>query len=106
MLNLQQYVPKVESSEQYSIASIGETVPITAIKYHHILFGGDQLTSQRARGVQKAMQNADTPSLKCEGFIPVTEDWHTKLCLMGVSTRLLLFCIIVKNYFVWLEIHM
>ena len=47
MLTLHQYVPGVESKEQYLIASIGETVPITTVKYHQILFGGDQLTCQR-----------------------------------------------------------
>ena len=85
LLHFSKYIPQKEAEEHCLIASTGEEVPITTIKYHQVLFGGDQLTCQRARGVQRAMQNADKPSLKCEGFVPVNEDWHSKLCLMGVS---------------------
>lgn len=85
LLDVGKYVPAEEYEEQYCIPSTEETVRVPKIKYHQILLGGDQLTCQRVRGVQEAMKNADTPSLRCEGFIPVNEDWHTKLCLIGVS---------------------
>ena len=48
------------------------------------LFGGDQLTTERARTVRNVLSNSDSASSKLEGLIPVTEDWHAKMCLYKV----------------------
>lgn len=103
MLKLQEYVPKEDSVKYHQIVSTGECVSVHNTRYHRILFGGDQLTCQRARGVQKAMKNADMPKLKCEGMLPVAEDWHTKLCLIGVS--LYVHCLSMINLFIPSSLH-
>ena len=53
-------------------------------KFHQILFGGDQLTVARARGSQRIRKNSERGNERLEGLTPVCEDWHTKLCLLGV----------------------
>ena len=57
----------------------------TTIQYYRILFGGDALTVCRQRGLQNVMKNSDNQSMKCDGLIPVNEDWHTKVVLLEVS---------------------
>ena len=37
------------------------------------------------------MMNALTPAARLEGLIPVTEDWHTKVALLGVSYKQYVF---------------
>ncbi len=64
------YVPVV--SDEVS-TEIGERTD----SFHHILFGGDMLT---ARGSQYIRSNS------IRGLQPVCEDWHCKMCLLGVST--------------------
>ena len=54
--------------------------------FHHILFGGDQLTVARARSAQAQRENTDRGALRLEGLIPVLEDWHTQLTLLQVSS--------------------
>ena len=44
--------------------------------FHHILFGGDQLTVARARSAQAQRENTDRGALRLEGLVPVLEDWH------------------------------
>lgn len=51
---------------------------------HNILLGGDQLTEVRARSAIRMRQNSETGSGKLQGFIPVIEDWHSKVILLGV----------------------
>ena len=53
--------------------------------FHHILFGGDQLTVERIRTVQKARANSNREQEKLMGFIPVVEDWHAEVTLLTVS---------------------
>ena len=50
--------------------------------FHHILIGligGDQLTVARVRGSQDSRYNSNNGRRRLEGFIPVIEDWHTKM---------------------------
>ena len=47
------------------------------------LFGGDQLTVARAIGAQRIRSNSDGAGC-LEGLIPVVEDWHANVCLLGV----------------------
>ena len=53
-----------------------------------ILFGGDLLTTERARTVKNVLSNSDASTSQLENLIPVTEDWHAKMCLYKVSMLL------------------
>ena len=63
-------VPEMEDSDKIQVQSL-----------HHILVGGHQLTSERIRGAQ----SLPTHAVGClEGLIPMSEDWHAKMCFMEV----------------------
>ena len=49
-----------------------------------MLFGGDQLTVERARTVKNVLSNSDSARCRLEGLVPVVEDWHAKMCLYKV----------------------
>ena len=53
-------------------------------KIHPLLFGGDQLTTKRARGCRRSRSNADEAETKLQGLIPAVEDWHSKVALLKV----------------------
>ena len=67
------YVPKIQ-----------QECVTTTIPYYRILSGGDCLTVMRQRGLQNIMKNSDNQLMKCDGLIPVNEDWHTKIVLLEV----------------------
>ena len=81
---LHQYVPKIEFTEECFISSICETIQVPNVFIHPIIIGGDQLTAARGRGAKKAKVHADSPTSRLEGLVPVAEDWHTKVTLLGV----------------------
>lgn len=84
MSHLHQYVPAVEYTRQCFIPTTDETVEVPQVKFHGVLFGGDQLTVARARGAKKIRVNSLSRITRLEGLIPCAEDWHTKLNLLGV----------------------
>ena len=84
MTYLHQYVPTVKHCDN---SSGSQFIPSDQVQFHSILVGGDQLTAARARGAIKHMMNALTPAARLEGLILVTEDWHTKVALLGVSYK-------------------
>ena len=45
---------------------------------------GDQVTAERAQNMQKVWDNSDTASHGMDGLVPVSEDWHSKMCLYKV----------------------
>ena len=49
-----------------------------------MLFGGDQLTAERARSSRQAGSNSDNAKGRLEGLVPVVEDWHSKVGLEGL----------------------
>ena len=51
-----------------------------------VVFGGDQLTEERAAGVQRLRQNGATPEARLSGLLPTAESWHAKMALLFVST--------------------
>ena len=67
-----------------------EHLSLTVDHFHHILLGGDQLTIARARGCQRIRNNSESRRACLEGFFPVVEDWHTKMCYMKVSHPIVL----------------
>ena len=87
METLEQFVPCIRKSETVPSVDTESTEPdiIEIDHFHHILFGGDQLTCARARGAQRIRQNSLVGQSRLEGFVPVVEDWHAKACLLGVS---------------------
>ena len=84
MEHFQQYVPVESETSKISIPGVGEK-EIHSDKFHHILFGGDLLTAKRARGSQYIRSNSLRGKDRLEGFKPVVEDWHAKMCFIGVS---------------------
>ena len=81
------YVPVQSNSIMNSFSNpvTGEPVFVNQQSVHPVLFGGDQLTVCRARGAQDIRRNGRDATQKLEGLIPVSEDWHTKVCLLQVS---------------------
>jgi len=49
------------------------------------LLYGDQLTVVRAQGAAALRSWHKTPLCQLEGYVPVTSDWHARLCLVTVS---------------------
>ena len=85
LCHLHQYVPAVEYTTSVTVPVTGETVLLQQAAFNKIFIGGDQLTAARARSSQKARANSVSPLCSLHGLIPCTEDWHTKLNLLGVS---------------------
>ena len=82
--HLQKYVPSITKQAEIAMHT-GEPLVVDVIDHHEILLGGDLLSSFRAREVQRIMEFSDQPSLRCDGLLPISEDWHTRLCLLEVS---------------------
>ena len=78
MEHFQQYVPLETETSTVDVEGIGEK-EIHADRFHHVLFGGDQLTAKRARGSQYVRSNSLRGKERLEGLKPVVEDWHTKV---------------------------
>lgn len=83
MKKLHQYVPGVNKSIEQDLG--GEKIQVEEVIMHPILFGGDQLTAQRARAAKLSMAGESTSKERLEGLVPVIEDWHTKQALLVVS---------------------
>ena len=78
-----QYVPTKEATFTVEIPEVGAT-ETKVENMHVILLGSDQLTAERARAASRIRQNSQHPVGRLEGILPVTEDWHSKVCLMEV----------------------
>ena len=75
----EKYVPMVQNG--------GESVPADTV-----FFGGDQLTEERARNIQKARMDGDTTQERLEGVWPKNEDWHgIRIAYQVTSKYLYLF---------------
>lgn len=83
--HLQQYVPTKSETEELVDPDDGEVFQLCADHFHYILFGGDQLTAERATGVKRSIDNENRALDRLEGLIPVIEDWHSKVCFSKVS---------------------
>ena len=62
----EKFVPMQDSNEH-----TGEKV-----ESEQIFFGGDQLTEERARNIQKARADGRTTSERLDAVWPKNEDWH------------------------------
>lgn len=83
MAEMQKYVPCEKQKIVYE--HNGTQAEIEDMVVHPVLFGGDQLTVQRARAAQIACANETLATERLEGLVPVFEDWHTKMTLLTVS---------------------
>ena len=63
----------------------GTTVITEDKSYVKTLFGGDYLSAARARGAQLIRRTAELEEQHLDGFLPVSEDWHAKVCLLEAS---------------------
>ena len=88
MTHLQQYVPVNTSTVHVTDPENNEEVEIMLDNFHHILFGGDQLTVERAVGSKRERSNEARGTDRLEGLIPVIGDWHAKVCLLKVIAEL------------------
>ena len=77
MKTLQKYVPQFHYDDGQVEAHI----------FHKTLLGGDYLTAKRARGAQLDKCNKLDATEQLRGFIPISEDWHTRQCLMTVCIK-------------------
>lgn len=50
-----------------------------------IIIGGDQLTAARTRSSKRIRSNSVRGRDRLDGLEPMCEDWHAKVCLLGVS---------------------
>ena len=85
MEHFQQYVPINTETSKLTIPGVDER-EVHADTFHHVLFGGDLLTAKRARGSQYTRNNSLRGRDRLEGLKPVVEDWHAKVCFLGVSS--------------------
>lgn len=85
MSHLQQYVPRETSEVQITDPATNDNLTLAMDKFHYILFGGDQLTVERASGSKKERSNESRGVERLEGLIPVIEDWHAKVCFLKVN---------------------
>ena len=81
---LHQYVPMIGSKSVVKVPTTNDYEEMVTEKLHHLLIGGDQLTAERVRGAQMVRQNSTHAMGRLEGYIPVSEDWHAKVCFLQV----------------------
>ena len=84
---LHEYIPTSISSMELCTEGQEEPDIIEVDTFHHILFGGDQVTVVRALSGQAVRANSENQRQRLQGFVPTIEDWHTKMCFMEVSIR-------------------
>ena len=52
------------------------------------ILGGDQMTCTRVWGERRNRSNSDRDINRLQGLTGVLEDWHAKMCLLGVRYEL------------------
>ena len=104
MKGLHPYVPTHTTQSTQTIpGSDTDIQDIQVVKdtFHVILFGGDQMTVARARGSQRIRKNSERGKERLEGLAPVCEDWHAKLCFLGMSNAIVIqWCTYSTQYIV------
>ena len=67
------------------MAHVQGYAPVTSSgTIHPILFGGDQLTRERAHNAKDAKLQSANPRKKLQGLIPKIEDWHARFTFYQV----------------------
>jgi L1 cell adhesion molecule like protein len=86
--SLQRYVPIYSQEETFVDPEDNEEMLLTLDVFHYLLFGGDQLTVERANGSKRGRDNESRGKDRLEGLMPVIEDWHAKVCFLKVCMLL------------------
>ena len=63
----------------------GTTVIMKDKSYVKTLLGDDYLSAVRAHGSQLILRTSELKERRLDGFLPVSEDWHSKVCLLEAS---------------------
>ena len=79
LLALNPYIPV-----QDDVPMDNDDTSIGTQLYPRLLYG-DQLTVVRVQGAAALRSWHKTPLSRLEGYVPVTSDWHARLCLVTVS---------------------
>lgn len=87
LTHLHQYVPQKQSTKSAVVPELGYCETFETEALHHILIGGDQLTAERIKGAQNLRRNSTHAAGRLEGFVPISEDWHAKVCLLQVGNK-------------------
>ena len=85
---LHKYVPMKQTVKEFDVVHDDDNVEhitVTVDHFYHTFLGGDQLTVARVRGCQRVRNNSESGKACLEGLLPVTEDWHPKMCYLKVS---------------------
>ena len=61
----------------------GTTVITKDKSYVRTLIGGDYLSAVRARGAQLIRRTSELEERRLDGFLPVSEDWHSNSLFTG-----------------------
>ena len=72
MEEIQKFVPTATSTDEF---------------INSCIFGGDQLTCERARNSQRHRKDSATRHERLEGLILTVEDWHTKMNYYEASLK-------------------
>ena len=86
---LHQYVPMKRETMAMRVPCTGDMEEVCSESLHHLLVGGDQLTAERVRGAQSLRRNSTTAAGRLDGFLPVSEDWHAKVCFLQVCQSII-----------------
>ena len=74
MASTHSFVPKIDIS----------TNGVQCQVFSKILFGGDQLTAERARSAQRCRSNGILPEDQIRRLVSIASDWHAKQCFLQV----------------------
>lgn len=77
-------MPIQSVSDKASDSRSNGEVEVFLDRFYYILFGGDQLTVERAMGCKEHNDNEWRGSDCLERLLSVIEDWHAKVCLLKV----------------------
>ncbi len=81
------YIPTHASEGELTLPN-GATLSFDNTSFFEILFGGDQLTVARAKGVKNLRLGHETALDRLDGLIPIVEDWHAGVILLEVCVQL------------------
>ena len=84
MVDILSHLHQYASMNVVNVPDTGARECIPSERMHHLLIGGDQLTAERVRGAQSIRKNSTHAAGRLEGYIPICEDWHAKVCFLMV----------------------
>ena len=76
-------MPAKSETEEIVDPDDGKVFQLCADHFHYILFGGDQLTAERATGVKRSIDNENRALDRFN--TSYREDWYSKVCFLKVS---------------------